>query len=198
MATLLTPRSFQGDPWVLKPGELDLYRATFNSLTNHQSHLSGKKKTKRKETNGWMEEEAATGGRATLPLTFWVYVQCSNAVCVFCCSVFIFSFPPFPFGAGAVAAPYFADSKLPKAQLSKIWRLVDQDRDSQISALEFAAAIVLIRNQLAGVAIPDSFPDALVESLRAVRTTTTTKLFPSSSSSSSLFFFFFCYYFLFY
>lgn len=73
------------------------------------------------------------------------------------------SLPP-----GATAAEYFAEARLSKQDLSKIWVLVDRDRDGYINVHEFAAAMLLIRNQLAGVKVPSLLPPSLLQMINPV------------------------------
>lgn len=64
--------------------------------------------------------------------------------------------------SGAVAKEFFEKSRLPVAQLSKIWQLSDVNRDGALSLEEFCTAmhlVVLRRNE---IELPDHLPPALI------------------------------------
>lgn len=63
--------------------------------------------------------------------------------------------------SGPVARAELLKSKLPNAELGKIWRLADADRDGQLSMNEFALAKYLIRLKLEGNDLPSVLPDHL-------------------------------------
>jgi len=64
--------------------------------------------------------------------------------------------------SGAVAKAELIKSKLPNAELGRIWRLADVDMDGFLDIDEFALAKYLVRIKLAGADLPQSLPNHLI------------------------------------
>ncbi|KAJ1980104.1 hypothetical protein H4R35_001245 [Dimargaris xerosporica] len=74
---------------------------------------------------------------------------------------------------GEDAVPFFLKSKLPETDLARVWDLADHHKRGRLNQEEFAVALHLIREKVAGKPIPPVLP----ESLRppSYRTSTTTR-----------------------
>ncbi|KAF5353565.1 hypothetical protein D9756_008099 [Leucocoprinus leucothites] len=63
---------------------------------------------------------------------------------------------------GDVAAPFMSQSKLPNAELARIWRLADINHDGRLTREGFAIAFHLIGKKLAGRSLPTRLPRSLI------------------------------------
>lgn len=63
---------------------------------------------------------------------------------------------------GKVAKEFFEKSRLPVEELSKIWHLVDVDRDGQLGLNEFCSAMHLVVLRRNGIPLPEFLPLTLL------------------------------------
>lgn len=63
---------------------------------------------------------------------------------------------------GEAAVGFLSKSKLPPADLAKIWDLADMNHDGKLTREEFAIAMYLIRSKLSGKDVPRELPPSLV------------------------------------
>ncbi|KAI9314147.1 hypothetical protein BX666DRAFT_505079 [Dichotomocladium elegans] len=62
---------------------------------------------------------------------------------------------------GGEAGNFFKNSRLPEAELARIWDLADSEQRGQLTRHEFAIAMFLIQKRLAGESLPNSLPASL-------------------------------------
>ncbi|OMJ17305.1 Epidermal growth factor receptor substrate 15 [Smittium culicis] len=62
---------------------------------------------------------------------------------------------------GDVAASYFMKSKLPEADLAKIWDLADTNNKGKLTKSEFVIALFIISKRISGSEIPSKVPTSL-------------------------------------
>ncbi|KAI8998890.1 hypothetical protein BD414DRAFT_476348 [Trametes punicea] len=63
-----------------------------------------------------------------------------------------------------VAVPFFARAKLPNEVMATIWDLADSEHDGRLTRDDFAVAMHLIRQKLAGKELPSTVPASLLPS----------------------------------
>ena len=59
---------------------------------------------------------------------------------------------------GLQLRPFMEQSGLSKAELKRIWRLSDLDKDGKMGSEEFALCLLLMDEALSGKGIPDQLP----------------------------------------
>ncbi|XP_014481916.1 PREDICTED: ralBP1-associated Eps domain-containing protein 1 [Dinoponera quadriceps] len=85
--------------------------------------------------------------------------------------------------AGPVARTFFEKSRLPVAELRRIWQLADVTRDGALSLQEFYVAMHLVVLRRNHVPLPDVLPPSLSIPL-AVQTATAAQIPPAATKSS--------------
>ncbi|KAJ1982992.1 hypothetical protein H4R34_001534 [Dimargaris verticillata] len=86
--------------------------------------------------------------------------------------------------SGEDAVPFFLKSKLPETDLARVWDLADHHKRGRLNQEEFAVALHLIREKLAGKPIPSALPDSLLPPSYRAPTATHVKS-PSSKALAS-------------
>ena len=88
------------------------------------------------------------------------------------------------FITGAVAKPFFEKSKLPLAELSKIWELSDVTKDGVLSFAEFCTAMHLVVLRVRNFDLPNELPAKLQPYAPLIDFNSETNLLGSKSAKS--------------
>lgn len=87
--------------------------------------------------------------------------------------------------AGPVARTFFEKSRLPVAELRRIWQLADVTRDGALSLQEFYVAMHLVVLRRNHVPLPDALPPSLSIPLTMQSTTTAPQIPPVTNAQKS-------------
>ncbi|KAI9255689.1 hypothetical protein BDA99DRAFT_539835 [Phascolomyces articulosus] len=68
---------------------------------------------------------------------------------------------------GNEAVEFFKKSRLPDTELARVWDLADMEQNGQLTPDEFAVAMYLIQNRIAGKPLPNVLPKSLIPPSKA-------------------------------